>query len=156
MVFIWTGRGPSRKAPGRHQGTLQVARPGVSVTSRAGPGLDLYRGDEPGGIRKRQSVTRQSDRFKLGWPGEIGLSGPGPLHLQSSSVRRRATVMQGHIRYDSSKGNGRYFVEKSRGDAVEAIFFVTAVLLRSTIDLVMIVLVFGSALPVVLSKKFDR
>ena len=64
--------------------------------------------------------------------------------------------MQGHIRYDSSKGNGRYFAEKSRGDVVEAIFFVTAVLLRSTIDLVMIVLVFGSALLVVRSKKFDR
>ena len=67
--------------------------------------------------------------------------------------------MQGHIRYDSSKGNGRYFAEKSRlshsraGDAVEAIFFVTAVLLRSTIDLVMIVLVFGSALLLVLLKK---
>ena len=56
------------------------------MTSRAGPGLDFYRGDEPGAIRKRQSVTRQSDRFKLGWPGEVGLSGPGPLHLQSSSV----------------------------------------------------------------------
>ena len=62
----------------RHRGTL--ARPGVSVTSRAGPGLDFYR------IRKRQSVTRQPDRFKLGRPGEVGLSGPGPLHLQSSSV----------------------------------------------------------------------
>ena len=59
------------------------------MTSRAGPGLDFYRGDEPGGIRKRQSVTRQSDtsRFKLGRPGHVGLSGPGPLHLQSSSVR---------------------------------------------------------------------
>ena len=44
----------------------------------------------------------------------------------------------------------------ARGDVVEALFFVTAVLLRSTIDLVMIVLVFGSALLVVLSKKFDR
>ena len=64
MVFIWIGRGPSRKALGRNRGTL--ARPGVSVTSRAWPGLDFYRGDEPGGIRKRQSLTRQSDRFKLG------------------------------------------------------------------------------------------
>ena len=52
------------------------------MTSRAWPGLVLYRGDEPGGTRKRQSVTPQSDRFKLGRPGHVGLSGPGPLHLQ--------------------------------------------------------------------------
>ena len=47
---------------------------------------------------------------------------------------------------------------QSRGNAVEATFFVTAVLLCLTIDPVMIVLVtvFGSALLVVWSKKFDR
>ena len=56
------------------------------MTSRAWPGLVLYRGDEPGGTRKRQSVTPQSDRFKLGRPGHVGLSGPGPLYFQSSSV----------------------------------------------------------------------
>ena len=156
MVFIWIGRGPSCKAPGRHRGTL--ARPGVSVTSRAGPGLDFYRGDEPGGIRKRQSVTRQSDRFKLGRPGEVGLSGPCPLHLQSSSVPAvggRLGCMDISVT-TLQKVTGVIFAEKSRGDVVEALFFVTAVLLRSTIDLVMIVLVFGSALLVVLSKKFDR
>ena len=38
------------------------------------------------GDRKCQSVTRQSDRFKLGRPGHVGLSGPAPLHLRSSSV----------------------------------------------------------------------
>ena len=69
--------------------------------------------------------------------------------------------MQGHhdIRYrdDSSKVTGVCRTSRDEGDVVEAIFFVTAVLLRSTIDLVMIVLVFGSALLVVLSKKkFDR
>ena len=63
--------------------------------------------------------------------------------------------MQGHIRYDSSKVTG------VRRTSVEAIFFdknyfVTVVLLRLKIDLVMIVLVFGSALLVVLSKRFDR
>ena len=106
MVFIWTGRGPSCKAPGRHRGTL--ARPGVSVTSRAGPCLDFYRGDEPGGIRKRQSVTRQSDRFKLGWSGEVGLSGPGPLHLQSSSVPPSAGDSDaGTYPLRLIKGNGR-------------------------------------------------
>ena len=73
-----------RQRAGPYRGTL--ARPGVLVTSRAGPGLGFYRGDESGGIRKRQSVTRQSDRFKLGRPGHVGLSGPGPLHFQSSSV----------------------------------------------------------------------
>ena len=63
--------------------------------------------------------------------------------------------MQGHIRYDSSKGIGRFL---SRGNAVEAIFFaveaiffVTAILLRLTIGLVMIVRL--SALLVVLSKS---
>ena len=63
-----------------------LARPGVLVALRAGPGLDFYRGDEPGCIRKRQSVTRQSDRFKSGRPGHVGLSGPGPPRFQSSSV----------------------------------------------------------------------
>ena len=45
---------------------------------------------------------------------------------------------------------------RAEGDAVEAIFFATAILLSLTIDLVMIVLVSGSALLVVRSKKFDR
>ena len=40
------------------------------------------------------------------------------------------------------------------GDAVEAIFFVVAILLRLKIDLVTIVLVSGSALLVFRSKKF--
>ena len=53
-----------RQRAGPYRGTL--AQPGVLVTSRAGPGLDFYGGDKPGGIRKRQSVTHQSDRFKLG------------------------------------------------------------------------------------------
>ena len=42
---------------------------------------------------------------------------------------------------------------ETEGEVVEAIFFGTAVLLRSTIDFVMIVLVVGSALLVVLSKN---
>ena len=41
----------------------------------------------------------------------------------------------------------------AEGDAIEAIFFVTAIFLRFTIGLVMIVLVSGSALLVVRSKK---
>ena len=115
-------------------------------------------------FRSRQSVTRQPDRFKLGRPGHVGLSGPGPLHLQSSSVLAVGgrLVMQGHIRYCSSKVTNRLRLE-TEGDAVEAIFFavganflVTSILLRLTIDLVMIVLVFGSALLVVWSQKFDR
>ena len=57
------------------------------MTSRAGPGLDFYR------IRKRQSVTRQPDRFKLGRPGEVGLNGPGPDSLTSlqklQNIQRR-------------------------------------------------------------------
>ena len=68
------------------------------MTSRAGPGLDLIRGDEPGGIRKRQSVTRQSDRFKLGRPrrprgAEWSRSTTPPVFVSPS--RRRATRMQG-------------------------------------------------------------
>ena len=136
--------------------------PGVSVTSRAGPCLDLYRGDEPGGIRKRQSVTLQSDRFKLGRPGHVGLSGPGPLHLQSSSVlavgRRlgcRGISVTTLPKVTGVLSTKRHF--RAEGDAVEAIFFffATAILLHLTIDLVMIVLVYGSALLVVRSKKFD-
>ena len=66
--------------------------------------------------------------------------------------------MQGHIRYDSSKGDVRPVLStkrhyRAKGDAVEAIFFVTAILLPLTISLVMIVLVSGSALLVVLSQK---
>ena len=70
--------------------------------------------------------------------------------------------MQGHIRYDSPKVTGvfspkRHCDETSqgRGNAVEAIFFATAILLSLTIDLVMIVLVSGSALLVVRSRKFN-
>ena len=59
--------------------------------------------------------------------------------------------MQGHIRYDFSKGNGRYFAEKSRVTPEQKGSFALL-----TIDPVIIVLVFGSALVVVLSKKFDR
>ena len=90
--------------------------------------------------------------------GHVGLSGPGTLQLQSSSVLAvggrlgcRDIPVTTHQRY-------RVLVARleTEGDAVEAIFFVTAVLLRLTIDLVMIVPVFGSALLVVLSKKFDR
>ena len=124
------------------------------MTSRAGPGLDLYRGDEPGGIGKRQSVTRQSDRFKLARPGHVGLSGPGPLHLQSSSVLAvggrlgcrdiSVTTLQKVTGVTSPKSHESL---QSRGDVVEAIFFV---LLRLSIDLVTIVRVVGSALLVVL------
>ena len=77
--------------------------------------------------------------------------------------------MRGHIRYDSSKGDVRPVLStkchfRAKGDAVEAIFFaVEAIFLchsnftvfnnRSFNDRSIIVLVFGSALLVVLSKS---
>ena len=79
-----------------------------------------------------------------------------------SPSRRRVTRMQGHIRYDSSKGNGRYFAKKLRVSAkvmMSKRFSLSQQSLSQqglTIDLVMIVLVFGSSLLVVLSTKFDR
>ena len=132
MVFIWTGRGPSCKAPqaGRHRGPL--ARPGVSVTSRAGPGLDLYRGDEPPGafVSVSQSPVSQ---IESSWAGPDTWSRVAcPLHLQSSSVLAvggqlgcrgiSVTTLQKVTGVFSSK---RHCDETSQGsgNAVEAIFF---------------------------------
>ena len=69
--------------------------------------------------------------------------------------------MQGHIRDDSSKGNGRYFAEMSRVTSEQKVMSSKRFSLsqqfcfvnnRSCNDRTSV----GSALLVVLSKKFDR